>query len=63
MPLTKEQFIKAAGQAYQPSSLSGGTDLYASFRSQLQGDEMLVNRNGQATAIKPSELKSTDIKL
>lgn len=39
------------------------TDQYASFRSQLQAGEILVNRNGKAVAITEKELKPTDIKI
>ncbi len=58
--LVQQGFISGAGQAYTPIV---ATDPYASFRTQLQGGEILVNRNGQATAILPSELKASDIKL
>lgn len=48
---------------YNPFSTGSAGDPYSSYRSQLSPGEILVNRNGQATAITESELRSTDVRL
>ncbi len=64
--------LESEGLTFKPAPITSFSDLvassptvdqYSSFRSQLQPGELLVNRNGQATAISPNELKPTDIKL
>ena len=59
-----ESLKKGAGGAYSSvDELLGKQDQYSSYRSQLQSDEILVNRGGKAVAITPNELQATDIKL
>ncbi|MES2408799.1 MAG: hypothetical protein V4509_00680 [Patescibacteria group bacterium] len=46
-----------------PTAVSKSEDPYASFRSQLQPGEILVNRDGHAIAVQPAEKLPTDIQL
>lgn len=56
--------IKQFGLIPTTQGAANGTDQYASLRSQLKGNEILVLRNGQPYAVTPSEFNSaTDQKL
>lgn len=59
----RETFYKAKIGASKYDKIFGDTDQYKQFRSQLKTGEILVNRNGIATAVTTKELLPTDIKL
>lgn len=58
--------LQSEGIPFTPKTVdyfAAANDQYSSFRSQLQPGEILVNRNGQAVAVTPTELLPSDIKL
>lgn len=61
-----QSYIKNAGPAYSSPVADTGTganDQYAQYRSQLQGNEILVQRGNQILAVTPDELQPNDQQL